>query len=143
MKTGPRSPPPERRRRPTFQITLTRPGWPFHRNHTSLSCCRKVAVWPLIGRPTSASSPPFDRLHHHHLFGNLDSTNGPQGLLEVAVDGELTGGQGADHEETGTETGVRAAEAELLGDLDQTRRRALAGSALSLVDLAGGGASVS
>jgi hypothetical protein len=56
------------------------------------------------------------------LFGDLDTTDGTQSLqilsaeitkyrtfivahlLEVTVDGELTGGQGTDHEETGRET---------------------------------------
>jgi len=51
------------------------------------------------------------------------------------VDGELEGSEGADHEETGTNTSVRALEAELLGDLDETGGGALTRSALGLVDL--------
>jgi len=95
-------------------------------------------ILPFALQPRPLFSPCSTAITTNRLFGDLDSTNGTQGLLEVAVYGELTGGQGADHEETGTETGVRAAEAELLGDLDQARRRALARSTLCLVDLAGG-----
>jgi hypothetical protein len=54
---------------------------------------------------------------------------------ELTVDGELTGGQGTDHEETGTDTAVRATDTELLGDLDQTASGSLTGSTLGLVDL--------
>jgi hypothetical protein len=56
-------------------------------------------------------------------------------LLDVTVDGELTGGQGADHEKTGTDTTVRATETELLGNLDETAGGALTGLTLGLVDL--------
>lgn len=56
-------------------------------------------------------------------------------LLQVTVDGELTGGESTDHEETGTDTGVRATETELLTDLDETRGGALTGETLGLVDL--------
>lgn len=56
-------------------------------------------------------------------------------LLNVTVDGELTGGQGTDHEETGTDTTVRALDTELLGDLDETAGGALTGSGNGLVDL--------
>lgn len=56
-------------------------------------------------------------------------------LLDVAVDGELTGSEGTDHEETGTNTAVRTTETELLGDLDQTAGGSLSGKALGLVDL--------
>ena len=56
-------------------------------------------------------------------------------LLDVTVDGELTGSKGTDHEETGTDTTVRALDTELLGDLDQTAGGALTGCTLGLVDL--------
>ena len=56
-------------------------------------------------------------------------------LLQVTVDGELTGGESTDHEETGTNTGVRATETELLTDLDETRGGTLTGETLGLVDL--------
>jgi hypothetical protein len=56
-------------------------------------------------------------------------------LLDVTVDGELTSGQGADHEETGTDSTVRALKTKLLGDLDQTAGGALTGKGLGLVDL--------
>ena len=56
-------------------------------------------------------------------------------LLDVTVDGELTGSKGTDHEETGTDTTVRALDTELLGDLDETAGGALTGSTLGLVDL--------
>jgi hypothetical protein len=69
------------------------------------------------------------------LFGDLNATGGTEGLLQVTVDGELTGGQGTDHEETGTDTAEGALEAELLGDLDQAGGGALTGKTLGLVDL--------
>jgi hypothetical protein len=56
-------------------------------------------------------------------------------LLDVTVDGELTGSKGTDHEETRTDTTVRALNTELLGDLDETAGGALTGSTLGLVDL--------
>jgi hypothetical protein len=56
-------------------------------------------------------------------------------LLEITIDGELTGGEGTDHEETGTNTGVRTTETKLLTDLDETRDSALTGETLGLVDL--------
>jgi hypothetical protein len=56
-------------------------------------------------------------------------------LLDVAVDGELTSGQGSNHEETSTETGEAALETELLGNLDQTAGGTFSGQTLCLVDL--------
>src|SRR5580698_8513530 len=56
--------------------------------------------------------------------------------LDVAEDGELAGGQGANHEQTSAEAGEAAAEAELAADLEQPAGGALAGRALGLVDLA-------
>lgn len=56
-------------------------------------------------------------------------------LLDVTVDGELTGGQSTNHEETGTDTGERATETKLLGDLDETAGGALTRKSLGLVDL--------
>lgn len=70
-----------------------------------------------------------------HLFGDLDTADGAQSLLEITIDGELAGSQGSDHEETGTDTGVRATETKLTGDLDQAAGGALTGEALGLVDL--------
>lgn len=58
-----------------------------------------------------------------------------RGFLTITVDGELSSGQGSDHEQTGANAGVRALEAELLGDLDQAGGGALSGCALGLVDL--------
>jgi hypothetical protein len=54
---------------------------------------------------------------------------------KLTVDGELTGSQSTDHEETGTDTRVRSTETELLGDLDQTGGGSLSGKTLALVDL--------
>lgn len=51
------------------------------------------------------------------------------------VNGELEGSQGADHEETGTDTSVGSTETKFLADLDQTAGGALTGQALGLVDL--------
>ena len=47
----------------------------------------------------------------------------------------MTSSQGSDHEETGSETRIAAAETELLGDLDQAAGGALSGQTLGLVDL--------
>jgi hypothetical protein len=86
---------------------------------------------------TRPSKTPFVSSNHKilNLFGNLNTANGAESLLQVTVDGELTSGQGSDHEETGTDTGVGATETELLADLDQTGGGALTGEALGLVDL--------
>ena len=69
------------------------------------------------------------------LFADLDTTGGSQSLLDITVDGELTGGQSTDHDETGTDTAERTLKAELLGDLDKTAGRALTGQTLGLVNL--------
>lgn len=71
------------------------------------------------------------------LFGgsNLDTTGGTEKTLDVTVDGELTGSDGTNHEETSTNTGEAALETKLLGDLDQTAGGALTGETLGLVDL--------
>lgn len=55
--------------------------------------------------------------------------------LTITVDGELSSGQGSDHEQTGANAGVRALKTELLGDLDQAGGGALSRCALGLVDL--------
>lgn len=65
----------------------------------------------------------------------LNATSGTESLLDVGVDGELTSGQGTNHEQTGTDTGVRTTETELLGDLNETAGGSLSGSAGGLVDL--------
>lgn len=63
----------------------------------------------------------FQRRVHLSLVGrDLDTTDGTESLLEITVDGELTGSEGTDHEETGTETGEGSLQSELLGDLDET-----------------------
>jgi len=76
-------------------------------------------------------------LGRKHLFvgSDLDTTDGTEGLLDVSVDGELTGSEGTDHEETGTETGEGSLESELLGDLDETGGGSLSWKTLGLVDL--------
>ncbi|TKW49736.1 hypothetical protein CTA1_5092 [Colletotrichum tanaceti] len=84
--------------------------------------------------PPATTSPQLRR-SSSRLFGDLDTAGGTEGLLEVAVDGELTGSEGTDHEETGTDTGVGAADAELLGDLDEAGGGAFSGETLGLVDL--------
>lgn len=72
---------------------------------------------------------------HLSGLGQLNTTGGIQHPLDVAVDGELTSGDGTDEEETGTETAEAALQAELLGNLDQTSGVALTRSTLGLVDL--------
>ena len=69
------------------------------------------------------------------LFGNLDTTGGTESLLQVTVDGELTGSEGTDHEETGSNTGERTTDTKLLGDLEEAGGGALTGETLGLVDL--------
>ena len=89
------------------------------------------------------------------LFGDLNTTDGTDGLedinqqmnkqwsrgsfeshlLDVTVDGELTGGQSTNHEQTGADTRVGATDTELLGDLDETAGGALTRESLGLVDL--------
>lgn len=70
-----------------------------------------------------------------HLFGDLNTTDGTEGLLQVTVDGELTGGDETDHGKTGTNTGVGSLKTELLGDLDETGGGSLSWCTLGLVDL--------
>lgn len=55
--------------------------------------------------------------------------------LDVAVDGELTSSESANHEETSANTSIATTEAKLLSNLEQTACCAFAGEALSLVDL--------
>jgi hypothetical protein len=74
-------------------------------------------------------------LDSSHLFTDLNTASGTEHALDVTVDGELTGSDGANHEETGTDTTVRATDTELLGDLDQTGDGTLTRSTLGLVDL--------
>ncbi|KAJ5138687.1 uncharacterized protein N7515_003535 [Penicillium bovifimosum] len=69
------------------------------------------------------------------LFTNLNTASGTENALDVTVDGELTGSDGANHEETGTNTTVRATDTELLGDLDETGDSTLTRGTLGLVDL--------
>jgi len=73
--------------------------------------------------------------HRSPLFADLNTTSGTNHTLDVTVDGELTGSDGTDHDKTGTNTGVRATETELLGDLHETRDGTLTGKTGGLVDL--------
>lgn len=98
---------------------------------------------PALGhRPDTVQDSPFCSsslsLHYgelERLFGDLDTTNSSKSLLEVTIDGELTSGQGTNHEETSTNTSVRSLEAELLADLDEAGGGSLTGETLGLVDL--------
>lgn len=78
-------------------------------------------------------------MHHDkrkgYLFGDFNSTGGSQGLLQITIDGKLTGSQGTNHEETSANTSVRATETKLLGNLDETGSGALTRKTLGLVDL--------
>lgn len=73
--------------------------------------------------------------HSSPLFADLNTTGGTENALDVTVDGELTGSEGANHEETSSDTGVGATETELLTDLHETTDGALTGETLGLVDL--------
>lgn len=76
-----------------------------------------------------------------HLFGDLNATGDAQETLDVTVDSELASSDATNHEQTGTDTGVRATEAKLLADLEQTGHGTLTRGALGLVDLAQHGVS--
>jgi hypothetical protein len=80
-------------------------------------------------------APPPRRSNRLVGLGDFYTSRGSQSLLDVTVDGELTGSQSTDHEKTGTDTTVAAADTELLGDLDQTAGGSLTGKTLGLVDL--------
>jgi hypothetical protein len=54
---------------------------------------------------------------------------------QLTVNHELTGGQGTDHDETGTQTSEETLGAQLTGHLDQSRGGSLTGLTLGLVDL--------
>ena len=56
-------------------------------------------------------------------------------LLDVAVDGELTGGQTTNHEQPCGQTGEAATKTKLASDLDQPAHGALTRRTLGLVDL--------
>ena len=73
--------------------------------------------------------------HSNPLFADLNTTGGTENTLDVTVDGELTGSQGTDHEETETDTRVGATDAELFSDLHETGHGSLTGSTGGLVDL--------
>lgn len=77
----------------------------------------------------------FQPKQTRRLFGKLNTGGSTEHLLDVTVDGELTGSNTTNHEETSTNTAVRATETELLGDLDETGGGALTGETLGLVDL--------
>lgn len=68
-------------------------------------------------------------------LGQLDTTSRAKCLLDVTVEGELSGSEGTNHEETSVETTEETANAEVLGDAHQSADGGLAWSALGLVDL--------
>eukprot|EP01137_Pigoraptor_chileana_P017996 Opistho-2@76835 len=65
---------------------------------------------------------------------DLSAASGTENALDVTVDGELAGGEGADHDNPRTETEVETAEPKLLGKAKEARNNASA-AALLLVDL--------
>lgn len=67
------------------------------------------------------------RVSIDHPPGHIDSKH--------TIDHELTGGQGTDHDETGTQTSEETLGAQLTGHLDQSRGGTLSGLTLGLVDL--------
>jgi hypothetical protein len=85
--------------------------------------------------PQETLHPPTPLPLNHCLLGNLDTTSGTERTLDVTVDGELTSGQGTDHEETGTKTSERSTETELASNLEETAGGALTWETLGLVDL--------
>lgn len=69
------------------------------------------------------------------LFGDLSAVGGTESLLDVTVDGELTGGDTTDHDQTGRETSEGTTETKLTSDLDETADGTLTRGSLGLVDL--------
>ena len=64
-----------------------------------------------------------------------ETKDGVTHLLDAAVQTELASSKSTNHEQTSANTGVRAAETKLLGDLDEAAGGALTGKTLGLVDL--------
>lgn len=76
--------------------------------------------------------------NHSLWYGISHETRGEGGVvsyLNITVDGELTGGQGTNHEETSTDTSEATTKTKLLSNLDQSAGRSLTGETLCLVDL--------
>jgi hypothetical protein len=82
----------------------------------------------------SAFQLPCPRLQNLIRLRNFYPPLGSEYFLDIAVDGELTGGQSTNHEETGTNTSERTTDTELLGDLDEAAGGSLSGKTLGLVD---------
>jgi hypothetical protein len=78
------------------------------------------------------------RLCHHRapLLRNLNTTNRTKSALDITINSELASSQSPHHEQTRTNTAIRAPETQLLRNLDQTAGRALPRKTLGLVDLA-------
>ena len=112
----------------------------MHGQNKRNRACSGTLLYIIFGGWTKGSSnlrviydPPLQ--HSSPLFGDLNTTGDTEDTLDVTVDGELTGSDGANHEETSTDTGVGAAQAKLLTDLHQTGDSALTGFTGGLVDL--------
>lgn len=80
-----------------------------------------LMIWAARNDSPTSSRIPIPQAPPIHTSGGI-----------LTIDGELEGSEGADHEETGTDTSVRALKAELLGDLDETGSGGLAGSTRGL-----------
>jgi hypothetical protein len=52
-------------------------------------------------------------------LGDLDTAGGAEGRLDTAIETELTGSDGTDHDETGTHATEEALDAELLRELEE------------------------
>lgn len=65
----------------------------------------------------------------------LDTRRTVQSVLQRAVDGELQGSQGTDHDQSGWQTSERTTDTQLLGQLTQQANGGLTWSLLGLVDL--------
>ena len=74
------------------------------------------------------------RSEYEPLFGDFNTSSGPKNTLNITVDSKLSGSNGTDHEKTGSDTTVRAANAELLSDFDEAADRAFTWCALGLID---------
>lgn len=68
-------------------------------------------------------------------LGDLNALGAAESTLDVTVDGELTSGEGGNHDDTGTETDEETLGTELTGHLDKTRGDGLTLTTLGLVDL--------
>jgi len=78
----------------------------------------------------------YDREYLCHLhLGDFDTPGGVEDALDVTVDGELSSGQCAHHDQTSTETSEETNRSEISSHFDQSRGDGLTRQSTGLVDL--------